>query len=251
MRGNSQNTLLLLQFAAAIALGMANAVFSTYKRDQVEQAIGIVSGNIRPRQLPEAFNRLKIELKRLLDRDRKQAHETPKGTPVRQAFHSGPPPGRGIDVIYTAYEAFALLIALRLMRGGLPQSTAVRFLRDLREPLAGFHYETLQTSPEQIQSAKSPYEPLILIRDGFLAEEAEKMAYLVAQAGELAEEFQISSPIDTPVSGNICRDLKSLHERLVWGSHLKNALIIVELVNAAHQLAYHLNQIPPRSRGRS
>ena len=230
---------------------MASAVFSTYKRDQVEQAIGIVSGNIRPSQTPGAFNRIKIELKRLLDRDRKQAQETPKGAPVRQAFHSAPPPGRGIDVIYTAYEAFALLTALRLMRAGLPQSTAVRFLRDLREPLAGFHYETLQLSLQQLRPDIEQGERLRLVRDGFLVRSVEQMAYLMALADERAEQFDLPSPPEAPVSGNICRSLDQLHDRLRWASHEGCPLIVVELVNAAHQLAYHLSQIPARPRGRS
>lgn len=230
---------------------MSNAVFSTYKRDQIEQAIGIVSGNIRPRQMPEPFDRLKIELKRLLDRDRKQARETPKGALVRQAFHSGPPPGRGIDVIYTGYEAFALLIALRLMRGGLPQSTAVKFLRDLRDPLAGFHYETMQHSPQKLRPDIEHNKRLELIRDGFIVEKFDQMVYLVALAGARAEGFDIPSPSKAPFSGNICRTIEQLRERMKWASHEGCPLIVVELVNAAHQLNHHLDRIPARSRGRS
>ena len=228
---------------------MSDAGHTTYKRDQVERAIAIAS-HIGSPDHDARFAPLKIELKRLLDRDRKQESETPRGRPVRRAFHNGPPPGRGIDVMYTAYEAYALLIALRLLRGGLTQTRAVDFVRELREPLAGFHYETLRASLTKLRPDIEVSERTNLVRDGFLVEDPQKMAYLVALAGERAEAFDAPSPAERPVSGNICRTVEDLLLRMRWASHEGHALIVVELVNAAHQLAHHLNRIPLRSRGR-
>jgi len=228
---------------------MSDASYATFKRDQVEQAIAIASG-MKPQFEPKRFDALRIELKRLLDRDRKQEQETPRGHPVRRAFHSEGPPGRGIDVLYSGYEAFALLIALRLMRGGLTQARAVDFLRDLRPLLAGSHFEILQKSPKQLHPDGDDDKRSQSVCDGFLVEDAEKMIYLVALAGEKAEVFDLPSPADKPVSGNICRTVQALLQRMVGASHDGLALIVVELVNAAHQLAHYLNRIEPRPRGR-
>jgi hypothetical protein len=228
---------------------MLDASYATFKRDQVEQAIAIASG-INPQHEPKRFDALRIELKRLLDRDRRQEQETPRGRPVRRAFHGEGPPGRGIDVLYSGYEAFALLIALRLMRGGLTQARAVDFLRDLRAPLAGFHYETLRQDPHDLRPDVDPGDLENLIRIGALIREPEDLAHLTALAGEHAEAFDVSSPEKKPVSGNICRSLDDLCHRLRWASHEGHALIVVELVNAAHQLAHHLKRIEPRPRGR-
>lgn len=228
---------------------MSDASYATYKRDQIDQAIAIASG-ISPQHEPKRFAALKVELKRLLDRDRRQEQETPRGRPIRRAFHDGPPPGRGIDVMYSGYEAFALLVALRLMRGGLTQARAVNFLRDLRVLLAGSHYEILQTSRAQLRPYEDDDERSRLVRDGFLVDDADKMVYLVALAGEKAEAFDLPSPADKPVSGNICRTVRELQDRLVGASHEGHALIVVELVNAAHQLAHYLDRIEPRARGR-
>jgi hypothetical protein len=228
---------------------MSRASHATYKRDQIERAIAIAS-RIIPQHEPTRFTALKVELKRLLDRDRRQEQETPRGRPVRRAFHSEAPPGRGIDVMYSGYEAFALLIALRLMRGGLPQARAVDVLHDLRAPLAGCHYEMLQIPLPQLRPDRDDDKRDLLVRDGLLVDDASKMVYLVALAGERAEAFDLPSPADKPVSGNICRSVRELHERVVGASHEGHALIVVELVNAAHQLAYHLDRIEPRARGR-
>lgn len=228
---------------------MSDASHTPYKRDQVERAIAIAS-HIGSPDRDARFAPLRIELKRLLDRDRKQESETPRGRPARRAFHSAPPPGRGIDVMYTGYEAYALLIAMRLLRSGLTQARAVAFMSALRAPLAGFHYETLRESSAKLRSDVDATERPNLVRDGVLVDDPTKMAYLVALAGERAEAFDAPSSAERPVSGNICRSLDDLVHRMRWASHEGHALIVIELVNAAHQLAYHLDRIPPRSRGR-
>lgn len=228
---------------------MANAGPSIYKRDQVERAIAIVSG-ISPQHGPKRFGALKVELKRLLERDRKQALETPRGKPESQAFHDGPPPGRGFDVMYTGYEAFALLIALRLMRGGLTQGTAVNFMLEVRPRLESFHSDTLAKALEELCPEVKEGTRLSRLIDGFLVRDPKMMVYLVARAGDDAEVYDLPSPPDAPVSGNVCHGEKDLLDRMREASHKKYAVIVVELVNAAHQLAHHLKRIPARSRGR-
>lgn len=228
---------------------MNRASHATYKRDQIERAIAITSG-ISPHHEPTRFGALKVELKRLLDRDRRQEQETPHGQPIRRAFHDAPPPGRGIDVMYSGYEAFALLIALRLMRGGLTQARAVSFVRDLRAPLAGFHYETLQQDPRELRPDAAPGKLENLIGNGVLIDKPEDMAHITALASERAEAFDAPSPEKKPVSGNMCRSLDDLYHRLRWASHEGHALIVVELVNAAHHLAHRLDRIEPQARGR-
>jgi hypothetical protein len=80
---------------------------TTYKRDQVERAIGIVlyRRNTTGALLPV----VKADLKRLIDIDRKPKAVRPDWQHDRHAFFDGPPPGRGRGIAYTAYHYFGSL----------------------------------------------------------------------------------------------------------------------------------------------
>ena len=95
---------------------------------------------------------LQTKLKRLLDTDR-QLGKRPRSKDAKwtnYAFYSGTAPGRGGEVWFSGYEAFALLKALNLMEHGLPQATAVLILRRLRPALEAKHAEILQWDPAEL-----------------------------------------------------------------------------------------------------
>jgi hypothetical protein len=88
-----------------------------YKRNQVEEAI---SHLLEPKSLQPTHG-LRTKVKRLLEADRAlQASGGAHGGEF--AFFSAEPPGRGVEIWFSSYEAFALLTGLRLMGHGWPQA---------------------------------------------------------------------------------------------------------------------------------
>ncbi len=63
---------------------------------------------------------------------------------ARYAFFSTDPPGRGVEVQFSAYEGFALLTALQLMKHGWTQNVAVSIMRRARVELEAHHGRILQ-----------------------------------------------------------------------------------------------------------
>jgi hypothetical protein len=114
-----------------------------YKRNQIEKAI---SRAFAPPTKPAS---LRIRLKRLLQTDRGLGRSKRSADPVRAnfAFYSMERPGRGREVWFSAYEAFALLIGLRLMHHGWPQRFAVTVLRSVRPKLEKYHARILEQDP--------------------------------------------------------------------------------------------------------
>jgi hypothetical protein len=104
-----------------------------YKRNQIEAAI---SGVLEPRS-PEPTTELRTRLKRLLETDRALGRAPRSNDPARAhyAFYSADSPGSGVEVWFSAYEAFALLNGLRLMAHGWPQGFAVSVMRRARAEL--------------------------------------------------------------------------------------------------------------------
>src|SRR5258706_11865115 len=101
-----------------------------YKRNQVEEAISrtLDDRSSMPRQ------ELRTRLKRLLDTDRaltSNARETNLEV-TNYAFYSSDSPGKGAEVSFSGYEAFALQTGLRVLGHGWPQSFAVNALRHIR-----------------------------------------------------------------------------------------------------------------------
>jgi hypothetical protein len=84
------------------------------KRNQVEEAISRVLDPGSTKPSPQ----LRTRLKRLLDTDRALGRSKRASDPERAtfAFYSGQAPGRGVEIWFSEYEAFALLTGLRLMQ---------------------------------------------------------------------------------------------------------------------------------------
>ena len=114
---------------------------SKYKRNQVDEAIAAVLRRDRD----GAPQHVRTRIKRLLDLDRVLGREGESEDPVRRefAFYGDEAPGKGVEVRFTAYEAFALLIALRVLDHGWPQGAVVRMMRGVRRKLEREHRRIL------------------------------------------------------------------------------------------------------------
>src|SRR5271163_4056777 len=110
-----------------------------YKRNQVEEAIARL---LEPKS-PKPTQGVRTRVKRLLEADR--ALRASDGGAF--AFFSTQPPGRGVEIWFSSYEAFTLLTGLRLMAHGWPQGQAVSVMRGVRSALEGEHKRVLLHDP--------------------------------------------------------------------------------------------------------
>ena len=117
-----------------------------YKRNQVQDAIFRTMGAQRARA-----DEIRFRLKRLLATDRSLGWRRQSQDKARQyAFYGAEPRGTGADVMYSAYEAFALLAAVTLLEHGLPQVVVVKLMRQIRDELELAHAETLEKHPSDL-----------------------------------------------------------------------------------------------------
>lgn len=113
-----------------------------FKRNQLEDAIAmLVEPKARSASAP-----LRTRIKRLFETDRALGRSPRSADPAlsRYAFFSEEPPGRGAEVQFSAYEAFATLIALYLMQHGWTQNIAVWIMRQARDELEAQYARILE-----------------------------------------------------------------------------------------------------------
>ena len=113
-----------------------------YKRNQVEEAISRVTAEIESKPSSDRRTRLK----RLLNLDRTLGRKLrdPDLVKSNYAFYSAEAPGKGTEVLFSDYEAFALLMGLRLLEGQWPQSFVVDTMRRIRIDLEREHRRILR-----------------------------------------------------------------------------------------------------------
>jgi hypothetical protein len=220
-----------------------------FTRGQVEWAIAQATDRT---QGPggEPRHDLKMKLKRLLDLDRKKGIDAAKPWAEfrRFAFFEGGLPGKGLAISYTPYDAFALLLGLRLLGSNVPQMAVIRLLRRIRLELAREHERILRLPPERLAQSKHGLERKI--EEGLLVRDPQKMVFLILPAGAGADLFYRRSQDDSLELANIAR---SPAELLGFVAHLtlvSPPVLVFELVNAAHQLASWLESAPVIRRGR-
>jgi hypothetical protein len=205
-----------------------------YKRNQIEAAIseGVGSSGTRPTA------ELRHRLKRLLDTDRTLGRNPRSVDPEQAAyaFYAEDAPGSGVEVWFSAYEAFALLVAFKLLEHGFPQQKAVLALRRIRPGLerehkrmlkldrrALFNQDALERSPGQM--AVSSTDPVFLV--------------IRTQEKRAAKSLE---------GIRICHGERELMQ------FIKAALAsytIFELTRSAHLLDDHLAKTEPSQRGRA
>jgi hypothetical protein len=109
----------------------------SYKRNQIEKAIARVFDPNRETPSSE----LRTRIKRLLELDRSIGRKVRSKDPKEAnfAFFSEEALGTGAVILFSEYEAFALLNGLRIMQHEWPQGFAVSIMRRVRLDLEKVH----------------------------------------------------------------------------------------------------------------
>ena len=90
---------------------------------------------------------MKLKIKRLLVTDRRLGRaRADRG----YAFYTQKPKGSEVEVMFSNYEAFAILAALIVLEHGIPQAKVVRILQDVRSDLEVAHGETLREDRKEL-----------------------------------------------------------------------------------------------------
>jgi hypothetical protein len=211
-----------------------------YKRNQIEEAISRTVGE----QSARPSSALRIRLKRLLDMDRSLVHNPKSADPnkANYAFYSGNSPGKGVEIWFSAYEAFALLTSLRVLQHGWPQRFAVGVLRRVRPELEKQHTLILKHDPKTLFNDKVIRQNA---RPGALyVDNTDPVFLTIVSHQESATEGDVKM-----LPCRICRGMKEVGEFLKQEKALSYTMF--DLVSSAHALSSELLKAQPRKRGRS
>jgi hypothetical protein len=220
-----------------------------FTRGQIEWAIAQATGRtVRPDGEPR--HDLNMKLKRLLDIDRKKGIDASQAEPEfrRFAFLEGGLPGKGFAISYTRYDAFALLLGLHLLESNVPQMAVIRLLRRIRPELDREHARILGLSPLGAAQMKHGVERRI--KEGLLVKEPAKMVFLVLPSGAGADLLYRRGQDDTIKLANIARSRAELVDVVAHLALVSPPVLVFELINRAHQLAWWLERAPLIRRGR-
>jgi hypothetical protein len=219
-------------------------------RGQIEWAIAQVTDQT---QGPggEPRHELRMKLKRLLDLDRKKGIDAAKPWPEfrRFAFLEGGLPGKGFAIAYTRYDAFALLLGLRLLDNNVPQMAVIRVLRRIRLDLQAEFDRILRVSPDVLAQSKQGFEAKI--KAGLLAQDPAKLVFFALPSGAGAEAFYRRQHDGKLELANIAHSPRELVKFVTHLTLVSPPALVFELVNPAHQLAWWLERAPLIRRGRS
>ena len=215
-----------------------NRFLMLFKRNQVEAAISRLfePGSANPR------SELRTRMKRLLETDRSFGRNKRSADPgrVNFAFYSGEAPGRGVEIWFSGYEAFALLTALRLMHHSWPQGFAVAVLRYVRPELERHHHRILQQDPPTLFDQQ---QILKNAKAGDLAVGNTDPVFLAIISQDARDQSRSPKAAVARGQGELMGYIRS--EAVVgqvWST--------LELVNSAHALFQELAKTKPSKRGR-
>jgi hypothetical protein len=210
-----------------------------YKRNQVEEAISRISGEKSAR--PSLT--LRVQLKRLLDTDRNSTHKARASgaETVNYAFYSSDSPGKGSEVYFSSYEAFALETGLRLLDHGWPQGFVVNVLRHIRRSFERQHSHILKQDPTKL------FDPKLIAASaeaGLIGADNTDPVFLTLVTGK----HSYKDGIDDRTSAKICRGMKEVSHFVK--EHQARSWSLFELATRAHRLKDQLALARPRTRGR-
>lgn len=210
----------------------------SYKRNQIEEAITrIVVPNCE-----EPPSELRTRIKRLLDLDRSIGRK-PRSKDAEEAnfgFFSEEAPGTGADIMFSEYNAFALLNGLRIMAHGWPQSFAVSIMRRVRRDLEREHARILRQDPGKLFD----WEAIrARARPGDIAVDNTDPVFLtIASKAQRGPDGQ-TAPLSAVCHGwaKVCEFSRDVGAPSVT---------FFEVVTLAHRLHHELMKAEPRRRGR-
>ena len=211
----------------------------SYKRNQIEEAITrIVVPNCE-----EPPSELRTRIKRLLDLDRSIGRK-PRSKDAEEAnfgFFSEEAPGTGADIMFSEYNAFALLNGLRIMAHGWPQSFAVSIMRRVRRDLEREHARILRQDPGKLFD----WETIrARARPGDIAVDNTDPVFLtIASKAQRGPDEGQTAPLSAVCHGwaKVCEFSRDVGAPSVT---------FFEVVTLAHRLHHELMKAEPRRRGR-
>ena len=212
-----------------------------YKRNQIGEAIFRTFGAREERR-----NELKFRIKRLLVTDRRLGRnvKSAREEDRHYAFFGQEPPGSGTEILFSPYEAFALLAGVILLEHGLPQARVVKVMRLVRRPFEGAHADILKKDPATLFDQDAI---LANARGGMIYVNNTDPVFLVfvrVTASSVGEE-------DGGVAAAaVCRGLTKMLSFIKQHSVPGTGATFFEFVSLMHALAAHLSQTLPVKRGR-
>ena len=205
-----------------------------FKRNQVEEAIALVfePGSAKP------SSKMRTQIKRLLDTDRSLGRNKRSNDPesANFAFYSRDGSGRGFENWFSDYEAFALLIGLRLMWHGWPQGFAVAVLRRMRPELAKHHACILSQDVADNELTRPRPKP------GDLVVAHANPVFLTINSRDREDPSGPNPAAIHPGQEQLMRFIKAQEVGQAW--------TVFELAGSAHVLSSALANSRPRKRGR-
>ena len=211
----------------------------SYKRNQIEDAIArIFDPNCK-----KPPSELRTRIKRLLNLDRSIGRK-PRSKDPEEAnfgFFGEEAPGTGADVLFSEYEAFALLNGLIILNHRWPQSFAVSIMRRVRSDLEREHARILRQDPKKLFDQQAM---IAGARPGDIAVTNTDPVFLtLASKAQHPPDRGETAPLSA-----VCRGMEKVGEfsRYVGAS----SVMMFELVTLAHVLHAELMKTKPRRRGR-
>jgi hypothetical protein len=210
------------------------------KRNQIEEAVSCV---LEP-QAPTPSTVVRTRVKRLLDIDRELGREVNDPERASYAFYRVEPPGSGVEVWFSAYEAFALLVGLMLMGHGWPQSFAVAVLRRVRREMEKEHTRVLKLDRKWLFDSEE------------IGKEARAGAMALSNRDPVFLTIVSRSPglMDQQQAPEACAVSRGVSEAFRFAREATRGLTpytMFELTTLAHQFSDALAKTTPRQRGRS
>jgi hypothetical protein len=211
-----------------------------FKRNQVEEAILRTLGAKDARAAE-----LKLRLHRLLVIDRRlgRAKRGRDRAGSRYAFYSQEPPGSGVEVMFSGYEAFALLVSIMLLEHGVPQRATVHILRQVRGDLETAHAQRLKMDPKVLfdpQAVRAMAKPGMIATDNI----APVFLAFVRLSGS-----EVDGKVREAIT--VCRGHDELVAFITKHSVPGLGATFFELVSLMWKLADNLAQTRPIKRGRA
>jgi hypothetical protein len=209
-----------------------------YKRNQLEDAIceTLRASKVQARDL-------KLRIKRLLLTDRRLARGTrsDRRKSARYAFYSDQPQGSGNEVMFTAFEVFAVLAALLLLKHGVPQAKVVSILRGIRPDLEAAHREILKKDSEELFDEQA----IRAIGDtGVIAVDSTAPIFLAFVELDIGR-----GRVHATIA--VCRGLNELGKFLKQHTVVGSGATFFQFTRLMRTLAANLSQTRPAKRGRS
>jgi hypothetical protein len=211
----------------------------SYKRNQIEEAVTRIFYPNRQKPPSE----LRSRIKRLLELDRSMGRNirSKDAEEANFAFFSEEAPGTGADVSFSEYEAFALVIGLKIRQHRWPQGSAVSIMRRVRLDLEREHARILRQNPAKLfdwEGIRAKARPGDIAVDN-----ADPVFLTVASMTQHAPD-----EVQTPLLSAVFRGYDSVTKfsRRVGAS----SVTTLEVATLAHRLHAELMKAAPSRRGR-